>query len=346
MKILVVGAFDFINYDSGGQPVKTRELFYALQDHYGISNVSYFETNGWQNKLCSRVINLIKSVRKVDVVIILPAVNGIKVLPYILMTSKRRKTKLFYSVIGGWLSKELHNRKLLSFLLKQFNGIWVETSSMKEDLEQMGFANIAVVKNFKRLNLVNNNDFDVSIAYPLRLCTFSRVIEQKGITDAINAVRHINSKKQKDILSLDIYGPIDEGYKDKFLELQHNFPPYIRYMGEAKPNESVEILRNYFALLFPTKFYTEGIPGTIIDAYSAGIPIITSLWKNYADVFINNQTGLGYKFNDYQDFVSKLEIASNDPSILVNMKQNCLTMAYSFTPKNVMTLICNLIDKS
>ena len=34
--------------------------------------------------------------------------------------------------------------------------------------------------------------------------------------------------------------------------------------------KTVKTLENYYLLLFPTKFRTEGIPGTIIDALSAG----------------------------------------------------------------------------
>mgnify|MGYP002519543662 CR=1 FL=1 len=30
--------------------------------------------------------------------------------------------------------------------------------------------------------------------------------------------------------------------------------------------------------------YTEGVPGTIIDAYAAGLPIISAKWLNYGDI--------------------------------------------------------------
>jgi hypothetical protein len=55
------------------------------------------------------------------------------------------------------------------------------------------------------------------------------------------------------------------------------------------------VLKDYFALLFPTHFYTEGIPGTVIDAYAAGIPVISAKWESYSDVIDEGVTGIGYK---------------------------------------------------
>lgn len=344
MKILVVGAFDFVNFDSGGQPVKTRELYYALQKKYGESNVSYFETEGWKKSFLCKIIKISKDIHNSDAVIMLPAANGVKVLPYLLFFAKRKNTKLFYSVIGGWLSTLLQNKPLLTSMLKKFNGVWVETTSMKSALEKMGFQNIAVVKNFKTLNIIKESDINNDYQYPLRLCTFSRVLEKKGIGDAVKAIIYVNQRFKKVVYTLDIFGPIDEEYADEFAKMQESFPNYIQYKGEAKPNESVEILRNYFALLFPTKFYTEGIPGTIIDAYSAGIPVISSLWRNASDIFISNKTGIGYDFGDYNQFLEILIRVADNPLEMVQMRPNCLKMAYSCSPEIVIKEIKRLIE--
>ena len=58
-----------------------------------------------------------------------------------------------------------------------------------------------------------------------------------------------------------------------------------RYCGIKDPKDSVKTLKNYFALVFPTRFYTEGIPGTIIDAYYAGVPVIASKWESFVGCY-------------------------------------------------------------
>ena len=95
----------------------------------------------------------------------------------------------------------------------------------------------------------------------------------------------------------------------------------------------MDVLKNYFALLFPTQFYTEGIPGTIIDAYAAGVPVISSEWESFADVVDDNVTGIGYEFKNNDELIKILENIAADPSLILSMKKNCLTKAEDFTAK-------------
>ena len=65
---------------------------------------------------------------------------------------------------------------------------------------------------------------------------------------------------------------------------------------------SVDVLKSYFFLLFPTKCPGEGIPGTIIDAYAAGLPVVSSLYPNFAEIIDEGVTGLGYEFDNVDAF--------------------------------------------
>ncbi len=58
-------------------------------------------------------------------------------------------------------------------------------------------------------------------------------------------------------------------------------------------------------MLFPTKFKTEGIPGTIIDAYASGLTVVSSIWDNYNEIIDDGITGIGYEIDNYNDFKKK-----------------------------------------
>lgn len=58
--------------------------------------------------------------------------------------------------------------------------------------------------------------------FPLRYCTFSRVTKTKGILDAIKAIHLVNKRAGEKICTLDIYGPIDEAFKDEFWSVVKN----------------------------------------------------------------------------------------------------------------------------
>src|SRR5699024_8891823 len=100
---------------------------------------------------------------------------------------------------------------------------------------------------------------------PYNLCTFSRVTTLKGIKEAIEIVVKINENNNKTIYTLDIYGQVDKNFEEEFNTLMKNTPETIQYKGIISDN-ATEILEKYFLLLFPTKYYDEGVPGTIIDA--------------------------------------------------------------------------------
>ena len=65
-------------------------------------------------------------------------------------------------------------------------------------------------------------------------------MEEKGVTDAINAIKIINNKYGKQIATLDIYGPIEPEYKNKLLSLIDSTNDSCKYCGVIDSNKSVE----------------------------------------------------------------------------------------------------------
>lgn len=345
-KIGIVGAFGFDALDktTGGQPVKTRELYKALRQEYGEKYVQTVETYEWKSHPLRMLGQLTRCICTCATIIMLPAQNGLSVFAKLLIRVKRKETKLFYDVVGGWLAEKLKDEQDLLELVKKFDGIWVETSSMKAALNELGVNNVTVVPNFKFLKPAPAYCSEYH-PKPYKLCTFSRVMKEKGICDAIQAVQEANAEIGEKTFALDIYGPLDESFRAEFANLMDAAPEYIAYKGIEKPENSVSVLRQYDALLFPTHFYTEGIPGTIIDAYSAGVPIITSLWLNSGDVFWEGETGWGYAFNDSTGLKRRILRMNSEPETFFAMREKCLEKANQFAPEAAMAIIKPLLNK-
>lgn len=94
----------------------------------------------------------------------------------------------------------------------------------------------------------------------------------------------------------------------------------IRYRGSAPFYKSVEILSKYFALLFPTRYRTEGIPGTIIDAYAAGVPVISAKWESFADVVDEGVTGIGFEIENWNELKTILLQIAKTRNLLIRRK--------------------------
>lgn len=334
-KVSVLGHFAEGLSLLNGQTVKTKMVTEELKKQLGQEQVQTIDTHGGWKILLKAPFQVFRGLKNSQNILIFPAHNGLRVYAPLLSAQRHffRNRKLHYVVIGGWLPEFLQKRKWLAKILKKFDGIYVETNTMKIALEEQGFSNIFVMPNCKKLTVLSEQELVYPEGVPYRLCTFSRVMREKGIETAVNAVRAVNAELGHEAFSLDIYGQVEPEQAEWFEELQKTFPDYVRYCGCVPADKSVEVLRGYFALLFPTHFYTEGIPGTIIDGYAAGIPVISAKWESYFDVVDDGKTGIGYEFGSEKQFAEILLDIARDPEKLMNMKVNCLKKAGAFLPQ-------------
>ncbi len=343
-KLSIIGHYGKGKTFLDGQTVKTKILTEELVLHYGEDKIGQVDTYGGKKVLPKLILKTISALRQSESVIILPAHNGLRVfVPILNFFNKIYKRKLFYVVIGGWLPTYLKDKKSLAKKLKKFDGIFVETNSMKNALEDMGFANVKVMPNCKKLQILKEEELAYPQGEPYKLCTFSRVMKEKGIEDAVNAVKAVNEELGRTVYTLDIYGQVDAKQVEWFADLQKEFPEYIKYGGLVPFDKSVEVLKNYYMLLFPTLFYTEGIPGTIIDAFSAGLPVLASEWESYADV-LSSKDSITYKFSDSEDLYQKLKYCVDDIDKMNACRKECLKSAEKFTPSMAFQEILLLID--
>ena len=152
-------------------------------------------------------------------------------------------------------------------------------------------------------------------------------------------MRLANEALGRNAYALDIYGPVDGNQTQWFDDLRKAFPDYVRY-GDCVPfDKSVEVLQSYFALLFPTRYYTEGIPGTIIDGYAAGVPVISARWESFTDLVEDGVTGYGYEFGSVTALQEQLVLAANDPDRILKLKENCLRRSQDYIPRNAVAVL-------
>ena len=348
-RITVIGHFAFGQDLVNGQTIKAKTVTDELRRQVGADHVIQIDTyGGIKTYIKLPVLILIALIKSKDVVIF-PAQNGVQILcPLLIIMNCLLHRQLHYVVIGGWLSDFLTTHRILKFFLKKFKKIYVETESLKEKLKRQDVINVVIMPNFKKLKRIHPDNICVDTERPHKLCTFSRVMEEKGIEDAISTIMEINTEIPG-MATLDIYGPIEPKYQKRFTEVLNNCDESIRYCGIIEFDKSTEILSQYCALLFPTKFYTEGVPGTLIDAFAAGIPVIASRWESFSDVIINDSVGYGYKFGHREELkkaVCKIiEKAEVQVETLKEMKINCINEAKKYTPElGIRILMENLRD--
>lgn len=344
-KICIIGHFGFGQNLLNGQTIKTKIITSEIEKKFGNDNVVLLDLAGGIKKIPKLLCEIPRILHKCDDVVIMPVENGLRFLtPVLDFWNMFFKKKLHYVVIGGWLPEFLSDKNRLIAGLKKFCGIYVETNTMKQALNKLGLRNLFVMPNCKKLTVLSEDELVYPQDAPYKLCTFSRVMKEKGIETAAQIIKKINEQLGYIAYTLDIFGPVWEESKEWFYDLQKGFPEYIHYCGSVDSDKSVEVLKNYFALLFPTHFYTEGIPGTIIDAYAAGIPVVAAKWESYSDVINESKTGMGYEFQNIKEFERILFSIAHNPTVLLNMKKNCLREAEKYKIDTAVKVLLNQIE--
>ncbi len=293
--ICVFGAFAFRFPYYDGQTIKTRNLLNLLK----IKSVEadYFDTQNFKTNKLS-VFTLFKKIFKCRTLFYLPAQNNLTHLfPIIYHLSHFSKTTIHYFVVGGWLVDFLEDKPRLRDKLSRIAGIHCETHCMKNALEKdYGFHNVDVFPNFRI------NDFHPKTHHEenkLKLVFMARIIKMKGLDLIFELGNRIVEKGLQDKISVDFYGPQQDGEGDiEYFNTNVAKYEFMKYHGPLEPSDIYTTLEKYDTMLLPTHFYTEGLPGSILDAYISGIPVIVTKWK-YATEFVEDgNTGIIIPFED------------------------------------------------
>ena len=339
-RIGILGHYGFGSDESNGQTIKTKIITKELQGIFGEDEISMADTKGgWKFALRMPFVIFWLLARHRNV-IIFPASGASKILPIVLVAENVLfHRSLHHVAIGSQLPKWVRQKSLLRFCLRRFKGIYVETRFMKEAFDEMGFTNVFIMPNSKRLPILTNEELKPRATFPLRLCTFSRVMEEKGIEDAINAVKNCNRQLGQTMFLLDIYGQIEQ--PEWFETLMKGQPSEIHYGGIVPFADSTNVLRNYFALVFPTRYKIEGFAGTLIDAMTAGLPTIASDCRSNIEILEEGKTGIIYPIGDVEALTRILVEAANHPESIEGMRQYCIIKAKEFQPNKVVKVLAD-----
>ena len=319
-----------------GQTVKTRTLYRYMVRRFGASNIRAVDTLDYHHQGGRVVRELIRCLHACDDVVVLLSSGGRRALfPILWLASSVLGVRIYHDLIGGSLADDVEadaSGRLVRYL-NSFEVNWVETRALADRLRALGVRNVSRLPNFKD---VDDVDVDPTAPRerPRRLCTLSRVTPEKGIDNAVRAVAAINGDGPP-VVTLDVFGPIEPSYEERFRRLVDSVP-HVRYAGRVPPERAAAAVSGHFALIFPTEWTGEGVPGTIIDAMHAGLPVVASRWRYYCEMLQDGVTGLSYDFDRPELLEATIrELLALPEARIVSMRRALLERARAYTPEAV-----------
>lgn len=344
-RIAIIGHFGGNEVCYDGQTVKTRTLYQGFQKELDCAPYkvdTYYKKHNPIKLLWQTFFGVFFHK---DIFVLLSGNGMMTYFPFLYFISKIKKLNVYHDVIGGDLDILIKKRPELCKYLNSFTVNWVETNGIKQRIEALGINNASVLPNFKNLSAIDPQDIVAyeSVDRCYCFCTFSRVMAEKGITDAIDAVADINGKRGYTVAKLDVYGPIEESYREEFDKLICQHSDCVTYKGSVDSQNSVQTLQSYFALLFPTRWGGEGFPGTILDCFASAVPVIATDWNANGEIINHMETGLLYPNDDFSDLTSAIEWAIDNKDRFDSMKKACRQEYEKYTPERIMSMINEML---
>jgi glycosyltransferase involved in cell wall biosynthesis len=131
---------------------------------------------------------------------------------------------------------------------------------------------------------------------------YGRLAPEKGVQTLINTW-----KRMEEGIRLKIIG---EGSMSDMIktEIKNNNLTNIEFLGFRKGEELFSYIRNASFILVPSEWY-ENNPLTIVEAYSAGKPVIGSNIGGIPELIIEGKTGFLFGMGDSEEFEMKIREA-------------------------------------
>lgn len=316
-KILYITCLNKKNRKYDGERIKNTYIFDVLNKNYKTTTIN-LSVHKFINSF--RIIwNGLFSKKKYDYLIISKDPHGANIIQRMLKMVGFPSSKIIYFEIGPFLYTRIQNKTINPRTFIDDKMIVVETKSLKDELESIGFTNIDVFPNFKPLP---NNKFK-KINYPkkqLELVFLSRIEEQKGLFDLIDALIIVNKDYIK--YRLDIFGRIQSSNDRIKLYDYLNKYKFLSYGGkmDVGSEESYETLSNYDLHVFPTR-YSEGFPGSLIDFFISGVPTLSSSFQRANEILSPDDSIVFEQFNT-KDLIEKLVYIYNNQSLLNTLRSH------------------------
>ena len=171
-----------------------------------------------------------------------------------------------------------------------------------------------------------------------------RLSYEKGVKTLIKAFTELNGPKLKIVGT----GPEEEMLKAYVAE--HHSEDKIEFVGYRSGDELKELIRDASFVIVPSECY-ENNPMTIIEAYSAGVPVIGAHIGGIPEIIDENHTGLLFPSGDahgLKETIRKAESLSEEEYIKMSGAARKFA-AENFTEeqsyKRIMTLYQEIIKQ-
>lgn len=243
-----------------------------------------------------------------------------------MLVARLSGARVLYQVHGGDLPEQFSGpNRLLKFLLRSSLRL-AETIVVLARCECEAY--LTFTKGLRISLLPNAVDcapyltldrHQASERQPLRLIYVGRLSREKGLFDALSALKLSRLAGSQAHLLIAGSGPDEDALRQRVGELQ--LADAVTFAGPVFGEDKIRVLGEADVLLFPT--YAEGLPYALLEGMAAGLPAITTRVGAIPDVVIDNVHGIFVMPRDVQAISRAINRLAGNPSLVARMGAAC-----------------------
>lgn len=244
--------------------------------------------------------------------------------------------KISKSKIQKWLFKKTYGvvdkyivlgsvfrDKLISLGVKNTDSIYQETT-------------VALPTEFDEVKIRNR----IESASPINLLFLSRLVEGKGIDEALYIYEELKKISDKRInLMIAGDGPELVRVQEKVM---HASLGDVTFLGDVRGEDKEKLLSESHILLFPS--VTEGMPNTVLEAMSYGILVSSTPVGGVPDIINDDENGFLFDLDNPGSVVKRINNVIDDRKRFLDMVLKSKELSKSFSPDVVSQRLLNILS--
>lgn len=156
-----------------------------------------------------------------------------------------------------------------------------------------------------------------------RFVFLGRVIREKGIDTILQAIPLLDPMVQ-----IDIYGPLDDSFTAQSIDALG--AGKVVHRGILHPEQIVEKLWDYDALVLPTYWPGEGYPAVVLEAYAHGIPVIVTKWLVLEEI-VDQSSGILIDLKSPDQLATAINHLHRDKELYESLQKGARCKASRFS---------------
>ncbi|HIP54187.1 MAG TPA: glycosyltransferase [Sulfurimonas autotrophica] len=270
---------------AGGMLVFVENLLHDLKDlgvEYGVVNTNSQIYKNLPHMLLVSLFSFFRQFRKYDHIFLVATKNQLIILgPVVVFFGKMFGKTVSIKKTAGRFHREYEKldpirKKLVEYTFKHADIVYFETKLIVDYFKHLN------KETYWHPNIRRNPNYTYRPkTYQKRFAFISMIIETKGMDELLEA-----SNKLDDSFTIDVYGKVGEAkYTNEHFE-KYN----VNFRGPLAPDEVLEKLKEYDVIVLPS--HEEGYPGIFMEAFSFGIPVLTTTLQPIMEIVTHQGNGI------------------------------------------------------